>query len=408
MRTRFFALLIGMILTVMTAPMALAQRLTDQGKSTVTESSSGVTSFFGTLWTKAPGWIAAMIVFACSFVFANMMKDKVVDRVSEKLEEDDKDVLVLIGRATYMGVLAVGITISLKIAGIDLTAIIAAIGFGIGFALQDLMMNFLSGILILVNRQFTIGDFIKINGTIGQVIEIQSRATILKALDGTRVIVPNADLFKNEVISFTSNDTRRIEVAVGVEYRTDLAHASQIMLEALKDNAGVLNDPAPAILLNEFADSSINFLVRFWVNSHSNWLDTKSDVIHSIKRHFDAEGIGIPFPIRTLVFDKDTEDVMIPTYQAASDERQSKQTQRENEETELASKIAASAERAQVMRDIQPPPQPEKIEEKPGAALLAEVETPSVVASFLEEGTEEIPTPAAIEPSQQIPVAVAA
>jgi small conductance mechanosensitive channel len=397
-----------MVLTVMTAPMALAQRLTDQGRSTVTESSSGVTSFFSTLWTKAPGWIAAMIVFACSFVFANMMKNKVVDRVSEKLEDEDKDVLVLIGRATYMGVLAVGITISLKIAGIDLTAIIAAIGFGIGFALQDLMMNFLSGILILVNRQFTIGDFIKVNGTIGQVMEIQSRATILKALDGTRVIVPNADLFKNEVISFTSNDTRRIEVAVGVAYRTDLAHASQIILESLKDNAGVLNEPVPAILLNEFSDNSINFLVRFWVDSHAKWLNTKSEVIHSIKQHFDAEGIEIPFPIRTLVFDKDTEDVMIPTYQAASAELNSKQAQRESEQTELATKIAAAAERAQIMRDIQPPPPPEKIEEKTGAALLAEVEGPSPLNSFLEEEEEEIPTPAAIEQGAELPAAAAA
>jgi len=414
---RLLVLLVGI---ASSAPMVMAQGLTNQGKTTANETTSGVTSLFSTLWTKAPGWIAAMIVFACSFVFANMMKNKVVDRVSEKLRDDDKDVLILIGRATYLAVLAVGVTISLKIAGIDLTAIIAAIGFGIGFAMQDLVMNFIAGVLILLNRQFTIGDFIKINDTVGKVVEIQSRATILKALDGTRVIVPNADLFKNQVTSFTSNETRRVEVAVGVEYRTDLAHAHQIILEAIQENPHVLTNPAPAILLDSFADSSINFFVRFWVDSHSNWLNTKSEIIHLIKQHFDKAGIGIPFPIRTLVFDRETEGVVLPTYQVPSEEVQAKRTKRETEATALAEKVAASAERAKLIQDIKPPASIliDPNEEKSGAAMLEAVtppvdapETPVEGAGFLNtpdliQLEDEIPTPPAIE--KEVPVGVAA
>ncbi|MDP2624662.1 MAG: mechanosensitive ion channel [Candidatus Peregrinibacteria bacterium] len=328
--------------------------ITDSGSAAATETTSGLTSFLNTLWDKAPSWIAAMIVFAVSFIVAKMVKEKVLDKVSEKFSEDDQDILVLIGRTTYVAVLAVGITIALSIAGIDLTAVIAAVGFGVGFAMQDLIMNFMAGVLILLNRQFTIGDFIKVNETVGQVVEIQSRATILKALDGTRVIVPNSDLFTNQVTSFTSNPFRRIEVAVGVEYRTDLAHAHQIILEALQEHQKVLRDPAPAIVLDQFADSSINFFVRFWVDSHSGWVGIKSDVIHLIKKHFDAEGIGIPFPIRTLVFDKDTENVVLPTYQIPEQNIQTHRDQRSQEEADLASAIQAAATRANTMNDIKP------------------------------------------------------
>lgn len=408
---RLLVILVGVTTS---APMVLAQRLTAQGKTTANETTSGVTSFFSTLWTKAPSWIAAMIVFACSFVFANIVKNKVVDRISEKLGSDDKDVLILIGRATYLAVLSVGVTISLKIGGIDLTAIIAAVGFGIGFALQDLVMNFIAGILILLNRQFTIGDFIKIKDTVGKVVEIQSRATILRALDGTRVIVPNADLFKNQVTSYTSNETRRIEIAVGVEYRTDLAHAQQIILEALKEESHILPDPEPAILLDAFADSSINFKVRFWVNSHSNWLKIKSDVIHSIKQHFDKEGIGIPFPIRTLVFDRETEGVVIPTTQLSPEAMAAKQAEREADQALLAEKIAASSERAKLIEDIKSPSSTATPhEEMPGAIMLADVVAKPVVPVAPAEvvvpapvvGAPSLPSPAEPAPPVVAPAA---
>ncbi len=386
---------------------AFAASITDQGSTAATDTTSGLSEFFGALWANAPHWIAAMIIFACSFILAKVTKEKVVDRVSSKLAEDDQEVLVLIGRATYVAVLLLGVTVSLKIAGIDLTAIIAAVGFGMGFAMQDLIMNFIAGIMILVNRQFTLGDFIKVNDTIGQVVEIQSRATILKALDGTRVIVPNSQLFTNQVTSFTSNPFRRIEVAVGVEYRTDLAHATQIIKEALNENEHVLKEPQSAIILDEFADSSINFLVRFWVDSKSNWVGAKSQVIHSIKKHFDKEGIGIPFPIRTLVMDKDTEDVMIPVYEVEKEEMTMKKDQRAKEEAELASRVEAAAGRVEKIQDIQPPPRPTPIQEENVAevakaaeevqaeqdsepAVMPVVEKTETGASFLQAS----PTPA--------------
>lgn len=378
-------------------PTALAASITDQGTSTATQTTSGLTSFFDTIWAGAPGWIAAMIVFVCSLVVARIVKEKVLDKVSARFSEDDKDILTLIGRTTYVAVLGVGITIALSIAGIDLTAIIAAIGFGLGFAMQDLVMNFMAGILILMNRPFSIGDFIQINNTIGKVEEIQSRATILKALDGTRVIVPNADLFKNQVTSFTSNPFRRVDLPVGVEYRTDLAHASRVILEALSAHSKVLLDPPPNILLDSFGESSINFSVRFWVDSKSNWLKTKSEVIHLIKQHLDHAGIGIPFPIRTLVFDKDTEGTVVPTHPVSEAAMDAHAKRRAMEEAQLAEQIASSEDRVSKMvfaADVVLPsghakPEEEVLETGPAISNEAPV-VPNLVPSPVPVGDQDI------------------
>jgi small conductance mechanosensitive channel len=338
----FFLLILG-------AQTASAASITDQGTETTSQVTSGLTSFFDMLWSKAPAWIAAMIVFACSLWVARIMKEKVVDKVSAKFAEDDQDILILIGRTTYVAVLCVGATIALSIAGIDLTAIIAAIGFGFGFAMQDLVANFVAGILILLNRPFSIGDFIQVNSTVGKVEEIQSRATILKALDGTKVIVPNADLFKNQVTSFTSNPFRRIDIDVGVDYRTDLPHASRVILEALRAHQKVLQDPPPAILLDSFGDSSVDFIARFWVESRSPFLKIKSEVTHLIKQHLDAAGIEMPFNTQNLVFDRENEGVFLPTYPVSQEEMKEQAKRRATQEAQLSEQVAASDDRVSKM-----------------------------------------------------------
>lgn len=339
-----------LVLLVLGIQTASAASITDQGTETTSQVTSGLTSFFDMLWSKAPAWIAAMIVFACSLWVARIMKEKVVDKVSAKFAEDDQDILILIGRTTYVAVLCVGATIALSIAGIDLTAIIAAIGFGFGFAMQDLVANFVAGILILLNRPFSIGDFIQVNNTVGKVEEIQSRATILKALDGTKVIVPNADLFKNQVTSFTSNPFRRMEIdSFGVTYDTDLAHASRVVLEALRAHPKVLQDPPPTILLDAFGDSSVDFIIRFWVESRSSFLRTKSEVIHLIKQHLDAAGIEMPYNTQTLIFGRDTEDVVIPTHPLSTEEMNVHANKWAMHDAETAEQVAASDDRVSKM-----------------------------------------------------------
>lgn len=284
-------------------PVAFAQAVS---KAAQTEDAGSITTMVEYIVKQIPLWIAAVIVLVLSFLIAKIVKRSVEDKIAEKgIEEAHKGVQILGGRMANATVLVIGITASLKIAGIDITTIIAAGAFGIGFALRDLIMNFLAGIMILVSRHFTIGDFIKVGPIIGKIIEIQTRATVLQALDGTKVVVPNADLFTNVVTSFTSNPFRRIEIIVGVDYGTDLRLAIDKCYEALKATKGILAEPKQTVVLAEFADSSINLKVRGWVESRGGWLRIKSELIIAIKKSFDAVGISIPWPIRTIYYGKD-------------------------------------------------------------------------------------------------------
>lgn len=293
------------LLELLNIPTAFAQGL---NAGTVTnETESQLTDLYEFFIVKIPSFIAAFIVFVIFYLLSKAIKSIVEARLSASLEEN-KEMQILAGRTSAAATLIIGATVSLNIAGIDLTVIIAAAGFGIGFALKDIIINFLAGIMILAQKQFTIGDFINVNGTIGKITEIQARATILQALDGTKVVVPNAELFTKQVTSYTSNAFRRIEVIVGVEYSTNLKDAVATCFEAIKSTNGILIEPKPAVLVSEFGESSINLTVRAWVESRSGWLQIRSDLTMNVKEKFDAAGIGIPFPIRTVVYDKDTKE----------------------------------------------------------------------------------------------------
>jgi len=209
--------------------------------------------------TKIPLFIAGGIVVILSILVAKIGRRMVENKLAEKgIEEEHKELQILGGRMTYSVILILGLTTGLKIAGIDLTTIIAAGAFGIGFALKDLIMNFLAGIMILVGRHFTIGDFISVNGTLGRVVEIQSRVTILQATDGTKVIMPNSVLFKKKVVSFTSNPFRRIELKVAVDLRHDINDVVKLCDKILKNTKGVLIEPKPAVVISDFGEKGVD------------------------------------------------------------------------------------------------------------------------------------------------------
>lgn len=279
---------------------------TDKANEIAGGTATQLTQLIELVLSRIPLWIAAFVVIVLTVFVAKIGQRMIENKLAEKgIEEEHKELQILGGRMTYSGILILGITGGLKIAGIDLTTIIAAGAFGIGFALKDMIMNFLAGIMILVSRHFTLGDFISVGGTLGKVVEIQSRVTVLQATDGTKVIVPNADLFKKQVTSFTSNPFRRIEIVVGVDYRTNLENALRICMKVLKTTHGVLLEPKPAVVLAAFNESSIDLKLRAWVESKSGWVKVKSALILNVKNEFDKFGITIPWPIRTVAYDKD-------------------------------------------------------------------------------------------------------
>lgn len=282
---------------------AFASNATDNSgiaDGTASELANLIQIFF----SKLPLWIAALIVLLISFILAKIVRNIVENKLAEKgIEEEHKELQILGGRVSYVVILVLGATIALKMAGIDVTAIIAAMALGIGFAFRDLLMNFLAGMMILIGRHFSIGDFIKVNNTMGKVKEIQSRVTILQAIDGTKVIVPNSDLLNKEVTSFTSNPFRRIEILVNVDYREDLKKVSEICMNLLKNNKGIIQEPKPAVIIDQFAENSVTIKLRAWVESRGGWVKIKSKINLELKQTFDAEGIRIPFPVRTIIQD---------------------------------------------------------------------------------------------------------
>jgi len=277
------------------------------------QSKSSFIEFFSTFFTSLPFWILAGFIFWMSFYIAGIVKKIVVGRITSKAKyEVPQEGIILIERVVSACIIVLGGVISLKIVGIDLGLLLGTIGLGVGFAFKDLLANFIGGVVILTQKKFKIGDLVKIDDQMGKIVEIESRTTQIQAFDGTVLIIPNSKILTSVVQNFTANSFRRISFEIGVHYSTPLEQAVSVALEAVKKNQSVVPKPEPRVFINRFDDSSIVLEVRFWVESargQSSWLVVKSEIIQTIKKDFDAAGITIPFPIRTLELSSDLKKV---------------------------------------------------------------------------------------------------
>lgn len=198
------------------------------------------------------------------------------------------------------------IVISLSLVGIDMTALsvfTGALGVGLGFGLQKIASNYVSGFIILLDRSIRLGNMVQVDAsTGGQVTQITTRFTVLRNLAGIEFIVPNETLVGNIVQNQSFTDTRvRVATSVGVSYDTDIEEAIRIMEEAARSRPRVLAEPAPKALLTQFADSSINLELGFWIADPQEGLGgVRSDVNLAIWKAFKEQGIEIPFPHREV------------------------------------------------------------------------------------------------------------
>lgn len=178
------------------------------------------------------------------------------------------------------------------------------LGLGLAFAFQDIAANFISGIFISFRKPLHLGDIVKVKGYMGKVLEINLRDTVVKTFQGEYVIIPNKEVFQNAIENYSMLGKRRIDLTVGVSYGDDLEKVKRITLEALKGIANLSKEEETSLFFNKFGDSSINFVVRIWVNTPEQpaFLEVRSEAIIRIKKAFDANDISIPFPIRTLDF----------------------------------------------------------------------------------------------------------
>jgi small-conductance mechanosensitive channel len=201
-------------------------------------------------------------------------------------------------------IVTLGVIAAASVAGIHMTnlaIILGALSVGIGFGLQNIFNNLVSGLILLLERPIKIGDTIEVGALMGVVKSIGIRASNVHTLDGAEIIVPNGNLISNEVINWTLSDKRRrIEVLVGVAYGSDPYQVQKIFLDILSSQKDIVKDPKPIVLFNNFGDSSLDFRILFWTDNFDEWIRIRSEVIFRIHDGLKEAGIQIPFPQRDL------------------------------------------------------------------------------------------------------------
>ena len=244
--------------------------------------------------------LAAIVIFVVGRWIAKGFRKLVRNLMNKR--NVDPTITGFVGNLTYVLLLTFVVVAALGQLGIQTTsfiAILGAAGLAIGLALQGSLANFAAGFLMIIFRPFKVGDYIEGAGTAGNVEAIQIFTTLLKTPDNKTVIIPNAKLTSDNIVNYTTKGTRRMDMVVGIGYDSDIDKAREILEELVTADDRVLKDPAHKIAVVELADSSVNFVVRPWVNVSDYW-DVWFDLTEKVKKRFDEAGISIPFPQRDV------------------------------------------------------------------------------------------------------------
>ena len=243
-------------------------------------------------------WIRAGAVLIGSVLLA-MVVSRVLRRVVSRGLGAGFAAIVT-GRLMGYAVFLVGLSYALTSLGVRVGPLLGALGLGglvLALALQGVVGNFVSSLILQTRRPFTVGDTVDLDGHIGVVEDIDSRTTQIRGLDGTHIRVPNANVVGATIINLTREPVRRSSLAVGVAYDTDLQQATEVIYDALARVPRVLSDPEPWVNLDGFGDSSIGFTVLYWHASDvPSELTTRHDLVVAIHQAFAAESITIAFP----------------------------------------------------------------------------------------------------------------
>ena len=239
--------------------------------------------------------IAIVIFYVGKFVVGLVVRGmrKVMHR-----QEVDKTLETFVSNLLRMVLMVVVIIAAIGQVGIQTTSFIAifgAAGLAVGLALQGSLSNFAAGVLIVLFRPYKVGDFVEAAGIAGVVEQVQILTTVLRTGDNKQIIVPNGQIMDSIITNYSAKDTRRIDMVVGVSYDDDLDKVRATIDELIAADERILSDPAPTVAVSELADSSVNFVVRPWVNTADYW-GVMFDLTEAIKKRFDKEGISFPFP----------------------------------------------------------------------------------------------------------------
>jgi|AntRauMFilla1563_2_1112583.scaffolds.fasta_scaffold02446_2 small-conductance mechanosensitive channel len=279
------------------------------------EKAEGIIEWFGEIMNLSifnlgdskltVGLILTLIIsLIVLFVGAEWIRKIIVTKILSRYRLDIGTRKSIGTMVKYFLILA-GIFSILQTNGIDLSAfgiLAGAVGVGIGFGLQNITNNFISGLIILFEQPIKEGDRIEVGDVSGDVIKISARSTMIVTNDNISIIVPNSQFIDSQVINWSHNDRNiRFNFPVGVSYKENPQKIKGILMEIAKENKGVLNTPEPDVLFDGFGDSSLNFNLRVWTSEYINRPNVlKSQLYYEIFKRFEAAGVEIPFPQRDL------------------------------------------------------------------------------------------------------------
>ena len=277
----------------------------------------------GPLWSLAPAWREALelwrqfiqtlpllvlgaVVLGMTLLFANALSRSLVNPLRGVT---DSDLLQGVLRKTiHVVVVLFGVYLFLRISGLTQVALAIISGTGLvglvlGFAFRDIGENFLSSILISVQKPFQLGDLIEVEGNLGIVQKVTTRGTMLVDFEGNHIQLANATVYKSTIKNFTANPSRRIDFAVGIGYDASIVAAQDVALGVLRQHSAVLNDPEPTVLVEALGAATINLRVYFWIDGHRHSVfKMQSALIRLIVRAFEEAGISLPDEAREVIF----------------------------------------------------------------------------------------------------------
>lgn len=240
--------------------------------------------------------IGAIVIF----IIGKWLAGKISKLITTLLEKNSVDATLInfIEGIIYYTLLIVVVIATAGQLGINTTSfltIVGAAGLAVGLALKDSLSNFASGVMLIMFRPFSVGDFIDTGGVTGNVISIALFNTTLHTPDNQKVIVPNSAITSNVITNVTANDTRRVDLVIGIGYDDDIQKAREVLTRVIKEEERVLDTPEVTIAVSELADSSVNFVVRPWTKTADYW-GVYFALTEKIKIAFDQEGISFPYP----------------------------------------------------------------------------------------------------------------
>lgn len=291
-----FLTLVGILLLGTTGHFEILRQYLDTEMMTFKAGSYKISAY---------GFLRALVAIALIFWVTAIVSDFAENRIG-KIKQLRAANRALLSKIFQIAIYLLAILFALNIIGVDLTTLTVfsgALGIGLGFGLQKISSNFISGIILLLEKSIEQDDLIELNdGTFGFIRKSSARYTLIETFDSKEIMVPNEEFITTRMINWTfTNSKGRIEFSVGVSYSSDIEKAHALILEAATEHPSCLKEPEPKCFLRNFGESSVDFILHFWIDdvTKGRW-KPQSEVMFEIWRKFKANGIEIPFPQRDL------------------------------------------------------------------------------------------------------------